>query len=79
MSGIGRARVGSVMAMVGKVLLWMDLLLVAFVYDDVRSGSHVWVIWVSAEAVLGLALLAVGSRLRAREMARTSRETPKAA
>jgi hypothetical protein len=72
MSGIGRARVGSTMATIGKVLLWTDLLLLAFVYVGVRSGSHMWAYWVAGQGLLGFLLLAFGIRKRAREMERTS-------
>lgn len=74
MSGIGLARRGSTMAMVGKILLWMDLLLLSFVYVGVRSGSHMWAYWVSGQAILGFLLLGFGIRQRAREMRRTSRD-----
>lgn len=72
MSGIGRARVGSTLATVGKVLLWMDLLLLAFVYVGLRSGSHMWEYWVLGQGILGFSLLAYGIHRRSREMARTS-------
>lgn len=48
----------------GKVLLWMDFLLLAFVYVGIRSGSDFWMWWVIIEGVLGLVLLEVGSRKR---------------
>jgi hypothetical protein len=72
MSGIGRARRGSAMAMAGKVLLWIDLLLLAFVYVGIRSGSRFWLYWVAAQAILGFALLGFGIRRRAREIDRSS-------
>jgi hypothetical protein len=74
MSGIGSARHGSTMAMVGKILLWMDLLLLAFVYVGLRSGSHMWAYWVLGQGILGFALLGFGMRRRAREMRHTSRD-----
>jgi len=45
----------------GKWLLWMDLLLVMFVYTGLRAGSYMWLIWVLIEAVAGLALIGIGS------------------
>jgi pheromone shutdown protein TraB len=53
-----------VMMTVGKVLLWMDLLLVCFVYVGLRSGSDLFLWWVAGEGVLGLVLLGVGSHGR---------------
>jgi pheromone shutdown protein TraB len=58
-------RQGSVIMTVGKVLLWMDLILVCFVYVGVKSGSHLFLWWVLGEGVLGLMLLGVGSHKRA--------------
>lgn len=58
-------RQGSVLMTVGKVLLWMDLILACFVYVGLRTGSHLFLWWVLGEAVLGLALIGVGTRKRA--------------
>jgi len=75
MSGIGRsARIGSTLAMVGKVLLWMDALLLLFVFVGLRSGSHMWEYWVVGQGILGLALLTYGVRRRNQAMARTSEQ-----
>jgi len=60
----GGTRTGNTLVTVGKVLLWMDFLLLAFVYVGVRSGSDFWMWWVIIEGVLGLVLLEVGSRKR---------------
>jgi len=53
-------RQGSVLMTTGKVLLWMDLILVCFVYVGLRTGSLLFLWWVLGEAVLGFALMAVG-------------------
>jgi hypothetical protein len=58
-----RARVAMT---VGKVLLWMDLLLLCFVYVGLRSGSKMWLLWVLAEGVLGLVLVLAGAYQRRR-------------
>ncbi len=42
------------MMTVGKVLLWMDLILVCFVYAGLRTGSHLFLWWVLGEGLLGL-------------------------
>jgi hypothetical protein len=59
-----RQRSGAVLITVAKVLLWMDFLLLAFVYVGLRSGSDFWVWWVIGEGILGLVLLEIGSRKR---------------
>jgi len=59
-----RQRSGLVLITVGKVLLWMDFLLMAFIYVGIRSGSDFWVWWVVAEGVLGLILIEIGVRRR---------------
>ncbi len=59
-----RQRSGLVLITVGKVLLWMDFLLMAFIYVGLRSGSHFWVWWVVAEGIVGLILIEVGIRRR---------------
>jgi hypothetical protein len=60
----GGLRTGNTLITVGKVLLWMDFLLLAFVYVGIRSGSDFWMWWVIIEGVLGLILLEAGSRKR---------------
>jgi len=59
-----RQRSGLVLITVGKVLLWMDFLLMAFIYVGLRSGSDFWVWWVVAEGIVGLILIEVGIRRR---------------
>jgi hypothetical protein len=61
---LDRQRSGLVLITVGKVLLWMDFLLMAFIYVGIRSGSDFWVWWVVAEGVLGLILIEIGARRR---------------
>jgi hypothetical protein len=62
MKEIGRSRKWNGLAVAGKTLLWMDLILLAFVYNGVRAGSYFWLYWVLIEGILGVALLALGSR-----------------
>ncbi|GAC1437191.1 MAG: hypothetical protein NVS1B11_30510 [Terriglobales bacterium] len=59
-----RQRSGMVLMIVGKVLLWTDFLLLAFVYVGLKSGSHLWLWWVLAEGIVGLILLEVGAHKR---------------
>jgi pheromone shutdown protein TraB len=54
-------RRGGVLITVGKVLLWMDLVLACFVYAGLRVGSHLFLWWVLGEGLLGLLLMAAGS------------------
>ena len=61
---VERQRAGAVLITVAKVLLWMDFLLLAFVYVGLRSGSDFWFWWVIGEGILGLLLLKIGSRKR---------------
>ncbi len=61
---LDRQRSGLVLIAVGKVLLWMDFLLMAFIYVGILSGSDFWVWWVVAEGVLGLILIEIGARRR---------------
>ncbi len=63
---MGRARRGTVVMAAGRVLLWMDLLLLSFVYMSVRDGSDFWLWWVIAEALLGGSLVLFGSWYRSR-------------
>ena len=58
-------RQGLVLMTVGKVLLWMDLLLACFVYSGLQVGSHLFLWWVLGEGVLGAGLLRIGSHKRA--------------
>jgi hypothetical protein len=61
---VEKQRRGLVLITVGKVLLWFDFLLLAFVYVGLRSGSHMWLWWVLAEGIVGLVLIEVGSHKR---------------
>jgi hypothetical protein len=58
------AETGNTLMTVGKVLLWADFLLLAFVHVGIRSGSDFWLWWVIIEGVVGLVLIEVGSRKR---------------
>jgi hypothetical protein len=71
-----RQRRAGVMITVGKVLLWMDLILACFVYVGLRSGSHFFLWWVIAEGVLGVALLGIGSQKRSEANRRLAELSP---
>jgi hypothetical protein len=51
---------GTVLMTVGKLLLWTDLIFLAFVYSSVKSGSAVYPVWFLVQAALGLTLLITG-------------------
>ena len=71
-----RRRRASVMMTVGKVLLWMDLILACFVYVGLRSGSHFFLWWVIAEGILGFALLGAGAEKRSEASRRLAELSP---
>jgi hypothetical protein len=66
-------RSGLALKTVGWVLLAMDFILLSFVWVSLRSGSKFWLIWVLAEAFLGLLLIRIGITKRARAARRVRR------
>ncbi len=61
---IGQARQGTVAVVCGKLLLWVDVLLLLFVFMGIRAGSWFWVWWVLGQGVLGLGLVVAGAWYR---------------
>ncbi|MFZ1918307.1 MAG: hypothetical protein WAU58_12085 [Terriglobales bacterium] len=61
---MGQARWGSVAVVAGEVLLWMDLILLSFVYMSIRDGSWFWVWWVLSQGGLGAILVIAGQLYR---------------
>ncbi|HUB03159.1 MAG TPA: hypothetical protein VL983_10750 [Terriglobales bacterium] len=61
---MGQARWGSVAVVSGEVLLWMDLILLSFVYSSIRDGSWFWVWWVLSQGTLGAVVLIAGKLYR---------------
>jgi len=57
-------RQGSVYVTVGKVLLWMDLILICFVFVGLRAGSDLFLWWVLGEGALGFILIGIGFHKR---------------
>ena len=51
---------GSVLMTVGKLLLWTDLIFLAFVYSGIKGGSYLYVYWVLTQAAIGGTLLGIG-------------------
>ena len=69
-------RAGAIIT-VGKVLLWMDLILGIFVYDGLRAGSHLYLWWVIGEFILGGGLIAWGKNMRANASRRLAALSPR--
>jgi hypothetical protein len=65
---MGQARWGSVAVVCGEVLLWIDVLLLMFVFMGIRAGSWFWAWWVSGQGVLGIALMIAGAMYRKRHV-----------
>jgi hypothetical protein len=65
---MGQARWGSVAVVCGEVLLWIDVLLLMFVFIGIRAGSWFWVWWVLGEGVLGITLIIAGVIYRKRHV-----------
>jgi hypothetical protein len=63
-------RKGGVLKTVGKVLLWVELVPLAFVYMSIRAGAILILWWAVLEGVLGLALFVVGWRKLVHALAR---------
>ncbi len=66
-------RTGMVLKTVGWVVLAMDFILVNFVWISLRSGSKFWLIWVLAQAFVGLLLVRIGITRGARSDRRVNR------
>jgi len=55
---------GTVLMTVGKLLLWTDLIFLAFVYSGIKGGSHLYLFWFTAQAIVALTLLGIGRAKR---------------
>jgi hypothetical protein len=51
---------GSVLMTVGKLLLWTDLIFLAFVYSGIKGGSYLYTFWFLTQAIVGGTLLGIG-------------------
>ena len=49
---------------VGKIMLGMDLLLLAFVYVGLKGGSRLWVWLVIADGIAAMIFLGIGAQKR---------------
>jgi hypothetical protein len=57
----GNETAGTVLMTVGKLLLWTDLIFMAFVYSGIKGGSYLYVYWTLLQGTIGLTLLIVGA------------------
>jgi hypothetical protein len=57
----GHETQGTVLMTIGKLLLWTDLIFMAFVYSGIKGGSYLYVYWTLLQGAVGLALLIVGA------------------
>jgi hypothetical protein len=51
---------GSVLMTAGKLLLWTDLIFLAFVYSGIKGGSYLYTYWFLVQGLIGLILLITG-------------------
>jgi HAMP domain-containing protein len=73
-----RQRRGGVMKTVGKVLLWMDLIIGAFAYNSMHDGSYLFAWWFVAELIAGAGLFWYGASLRSEATRRLAALSPTA-
>lgn len=59
-------RFGSVLLMVGWILLGMAGITGIYVFQDIREGTFLWLVWNGVLGVLGLGFVAVGTHYRRR-------------
>jgi len=51
---------GNLMMTIGKLLLWTDLIFLAFVYSSIKNGSLMYPVWCSVQGAVALTLLITG-------------------
>jgi threonine/homoserine/homoserine lactone efflux protein len=68
-SAIRNNRIGAVYRAIGWTLLGFDIILTAFIFVGLRTGSNFWLDWVIIEGALGLTLIGIGARKQARAAA----------
>ena len=51
---------GTVLMTAGKLLLWTDLIFLAFVYSGLKGGSYLYLYWTLIQGLTGLTLLVTG-------------------
>ncbi len=62
---VDRMCMGMALITYGKLLLWIDLVLILTIGTaGVRDGSSMWTWWTAIEAVVGFVLIAIGAHIR---------------
>ena len=51
---------GTVLMTAGKLLLWTDLIFMAFIYSGLKGGSYLYICWTLIQGLTGLTLLVTG-------------------
>jgi hypothetical protein len=51
---------GAVLMTAGKLLLWTDLIFMAFIYSGIKGGSYLYAFWFLIQGLIGFTLLIVG-------------------
>ena len=51
---------GALLMTIAKLLLWTDLIFLAFVYSGIKGGSYLYVYWFLTQGAIGLTLLITG-------------------
>ena len=51
---------GTVLMTAGKLLLWTDLIFMAFIYSGLKGGSYLYLCWFLIQGLTGMILLITG-------------------
>ena len=54
-------RLGSQLLILGWILMGMNGIAAMFVFQDIREGTHMWLIWSAVVGIIALALIAFGT------------------
>ncbi len=54
-------RLGSFMLVLGWILMAMNGIAGIFVFQTIREGSHMWLVWTAVVGIIALALIALGT------------------
>ena len=57
-------RLGSQLLTIGWILLGMNGIAAMFVFQDIREGTHMWLIWCAIIGIIALACIALGTMKR---------------
>ncbi len=57
-------RLGSQLLTIGWILMAMNGIAGLFVFQDLRQGTHMWLVWTAVLGIIALALIAFGTMKR---------------